>query len=75
MEWKPIESAPKDGSAVLLTTTETESDYAICRLGYWTTYNKIGDWYSVSDDCKVGITPTHWMALPEPPDDAPRADE
>lgn len=63
MEWQPIETAPKDGTPVLLYATPR------MEVGYWNV--------AVTD---VGITgwypsmywrrPTHWMPLPEPPEDA-----
>jgi hypothetical protein len=65
--WRTMESAPKDATTVVLCTTETSSEYARVRLGYWTRYGKSATWYSVDDDRPVGITPTHWMPVPPPP--------
>ena len=63
-EWKPIETAPKDGTRILLAT----NDYVF--EGYWHQYSPHCDgWWKVSDIENLGNTiyPTHWMPLPEPP--------
>jgi hypothetical protein len=55
-EWQPIETAPKDGTEVLLTNGEYK------RAGYWAT--RINAW---SIDMVPPIkAPTHWAPLPEP---------
>ena len=66
-KWQPIETAPRDARTAVLTTTETDTEVAIQRLGYWTRYGSKEGWYSVDSDRPLGITPTHWMPLPEPP--------
>lgn len=63
-KWMPIESAPKDGSYVLLSGIElpvwqgswvgTSGRYAI---NGWTRFNSVD----------TGWHPTHWMPLPDPP--------
>lgn len=68
-EWLPIETAPKDGSSVLLLI----SGEAI--QGRWVTYKNIpGEWRVVSLSshgcgcCSADDEPpTHWAHLPEPP--------
>lgn len=64
--WYPIETAPKDGTPVLLFWPFiTEDGFVIS--GYW--YDPIdvpGRWYS--DLVNGGATqPRHWMPLPPPP--------
>jgi hypothetical protein len=55
--WLPIETAPKDGTEILLT------DGHYKRTGYWA--RRIEAW---SIDTVVSLNmPTHWMPLPEPP--------
>lgn len=60
MEWMPIESAPKDGTSVL-----------VVQQGWI----EIRNWYSLGnglgDNCgwmgEGKMEPTHWLPLPEPP--------
>lgn len=63
-EWQPIDSAPKDGTFILLFTP---SGIVECRYedswepqGCYSTYDGHG--------CvALNDTPTHWMPLPTPP--------
>lgn len=56
MEWKTIETAPKDGTWVLTYGPNFTHNYL---LDYF-------DQYDEEDQAWVG-NPTHWMPLPEPP--------
>lgn len=64
--WRPIETAPKDGTAVLV------SEGRFCHCVEW---NEEFDWWAV-DDNKLGpfrlrgAAPTHWMPPPPPPEAA-----
>ncbi len=59
--WKPIGSAPKDGTEILASTINGH-----VQVVWWEAYRSSGEWFH-SDD---GYTwPTHWMPLPEPPRD------
>lgn len=78
MNWQPIETAPKDGTKVLIVDESGNMDVAIyieewrerqefvrsAKDGnvYRTVREDLGWWDS--DYC---IGPTHWMPLPEPP--------
>ena len=61
--WRPIETAPKDCQAILVT------EGRFCHCVEW---NEEFDWWAV-DDNKLGpfrlrgSSPTHWMPLPPPP--------
>lgn len=55
MDWMPIDSAPLDGTWVLLWC-----GYGIPDLGF---FGQLGQW----EDSSNFIEPTHWMPLPEPP--------
>ncbi len=58
-EWQPIETAPKDGTYLLLWWPHW---YAQAGVGYF----EHGHWhaeYALSDE----VGPTHWMRLPAPP--------
>jgi hypothetical protein len=61
-KWKPIESAPKDGTLLLAfwqlpTTTE-------CGVAFFDYFWYSPQYNNVSIACPA---PTHWMPLPEPP--------
>lgn len=68
-EWKPIETAPKDGVWVLLG----RSDWDKPHIGIWTEYAPMEDWNMPDPRWEKdgeGLPlhgPTHWMPLPEPP--------
>lgn len=67
-EWQPIETAPKDGSRMLLPFTDANGRTSVIVGGYdnhWT-----GKCWVISEvrfQRPVDWTPTHWMPLPEPP--------
>ena len=60
MGWQPIETAPKDGAAVLIFGHET------CVVAEWNgaAWRDMGDigWGGFYAD----VMPTHWMPLPPP---------
>lgn len=81
MEWQPIETAPRDGTAVLVMRDiwpGTESGRAEECNGH-NTYvaawwagerDGAGAWICYMDaicDPECPIEPTHWMLLPAPP--------
>ena len=69
-EWQPIETAPKDGTYIVV------SDGVRVSLGLWVSdvdqgadyEGQIGmaGWWSVDLGAKLD-RPTHWMPLPDPP--------
>lgn len=77
--WQPIETAPKDGTKILLAVPPNERwDAFIFKTvlynasvgeGLW--YNEEWRWANDSCECCWGriypTPPTHWMPLPEPP--------
>ena len=73
-EWRPIETAPKDGTWVLLGSNGTDSS-----SGTWVTQGYFYDegWRGeTTDDGAPGYCvlhdsqPTHWLPLPTPPKEA-----
>ena len=71
MSWKPIETAPKDGTNVLVYERfpkwqkwvgKDEYDSYI-EIGYY----QDGDWCIRAHVPPWNNDPTHWMPLPEPP--------
>ena len=75
MKWQPIDTAPSDGTAVLVMCNDwpgTSTGQANECNGY-NTYvaERWGDkwicYMSHIDDPECPIEPTHWMQLPKPP--------
>ena len=72
MEWQPIETAPKDGTEVLLWGSAESSPHARPHLG-----SEDVERAAWADDCWIVTSaqvsdlyvpePTHWMPLPDPP--------
>lgn len=65
-EWQPIETAPKDGTKILVCIT-----YGLD--GGWETIQWV-DWQKgpfvwpiYQDRIDIPFPPTHWQPLPEPP--------
>lgn len=65
-EWMPINSAPKDGQAVLLLTPTTFGKWAksLPMAGRW-----FGTYWAIlnADEAIQRVEPTHWMPLPAAP--------
>jgi hypothetical protein len=58
-QWRPIETAPRDGFHVLLYRPD------ICFVGY---FAAVGDWVISAPGLPLMVPPpTHWMPLPEHP--------
>lgn len=74
-KWRKIETAPKDGTAVLVIDMSADEPFA--DLVHWSDYpDEAGpQWYvgrGLADDIEQSpmiwySTPTHWMPIPEPP--------
>ena len=66
--WRPIETAPKDGTRVLLLNDLREfgSDRVIVEA-MWRTASQSAWWSCPVRGGYIGENPTHWMPLPEPP--------
>ena len=66
-EWKPIETAPKDGSEILLCGKKGR-----IANGVWmTATDRVGAWLWPY----IKVEPTHWMPLPAPPSGQARKGE
>lgn len=72
MDWRPIETAPKDGASLLLFR-EGEMMVGRWYSGYneWGVSppvheNQVRTWASIGPK-EFWPGPTHWMPLPEPP--------
>ena len=76
-DWQPIETAPKDGTKILVgrdghqTTTgvwvEDKGRTLVPDLNepYWEKFDH--SWWDVVFSEDEWFSPTHWMPLPEPP--------
>ena len=61
-KWKPIETAPKDGTSILAWGDNwSEPEKCIYVNERWYIVN-------VLDDMGL-VNPTHWIPLPEPPEE------
>ena len=69
--WLPIESAPKDGTWVLLTGEggDYHASYGECwmSIGRFDPGGYNDKWRDQWDDYYGPYEPTHWQPLPEPP--------
>ena len=67
-EWQPIETAPKDGAAILLglpiVGNLAENDRRVYE-GRWNGLQKT--WTGINGFIVLSVA-THWMPLPEPPE-------
>lgn len=73
-DWKPIESAPKDGTEIIVMHVHIETQ--IVNNAFWIEDDEYpqdtGWWsYTLSEVSRTQLndwqTPTHWMPLPPPP--------
>lgn len=81
-DWQPIETAPKDGTPILVAGgVDDNGPYApnadMLRLMHAPTRAMwCGETWliALAEACYVGVvreSPTHWMALPAPPNPTP----
>lgn len=59
-DWQPIETAPKDGTPILVWIDDHVAEVE------WDEDGWIGVWEDISSSSGDDY-PTHWMPLPEPP--------
>lgn len=69
MEWLPIETAPKDGSVILVNDTTGATPWAAAK---WLQGEQWSGWIYddelALDNNPVGPLPTVWLQLPPMPD-------
>ena len=75
--WKPIESAPRDGTAILVYWHSPHvEEHTVCDVNcavsaWWSEEGENGEWICYMDmpeDPTLHFDPTHWMPLPPPPE-------
>ena len=66
-EWQPIETAPRDGTAILVWpgVLFTEMTYFHTSVVRWHDWKEA--WIEASGEEYNTFYPTHWMPLPPPP--------
>jgi hypothetical protein len=70
-EWRPIESAPRDGAVLFLTSTSP-----LWKYPFPAKWDAKQDWWVFADEplndiWAVSDLVTHWMPLPAPPEPQP----
>lgn len=65
MDWQPIETAPRDGTQILIVSRYRQLGIMI---GRWAERN--GRW-AFAEVVGRNVDPTHWMPLPPPPESTP----
>ena len=66
MEWQPIETAPKDGSEILLYFPHSEVKVT---GGYFDSHPR-GNCWIAGGYMRKSLPPTHWMPRPDDPSNA-----
>ncbi len=73
MEWQPIETAPKDGTYLLVSNPKSSGSWIAAYQPVAVSGYRFDDpWRSCMlnhyhlDPAGRYLTPTHWMPLPEP---------
>lgn len=64
--WRPIETAPKDGRRIIVFRPTSNREY-IPRVGEDYFSKRLDDVWAMSNSSHQ---PTHWMPLPEPPNES-----
>lgn len=67
MEWQPIETAPKDGTYILVCATGNYHPITAC----WSSYHPNAEGskcWRTTKVCGNKVGATYWMPLPPPPE-------
>jgi|WetSurSiteA1Bulk_404760.scaffolds.fasta_scaffold55279_2 hypothetical protein len=76
MNWQPIETAPKDGTLILVYEPETKRNEEGIYIVTWSRQDKYypKEWCIICSEqdeqggCATVDYATYWMPLPEPPE-------
>lgn len=72
-DWRPIDSAPRDGNEILLWDPDRAVDSRM-QIGLWNDIWETPGWQSCMEN-EALTRPTHWMPLPDPPGAAMAAEK
>lgn len=64
--WQPIETAPKDGTEILIGQSYKDVWYS-CVVEWNSNEWRLTETGSYAEDAVPDIDPTHWCQIPEPP--------
>lgn len=64
MEWQPIETAPKNGTVILVCGGNAGFYYPTTLAALWDNGEWLPDQWEQVDE---SLEPEYWMPLPEPP--------
>jgi hypothetical protein len=64
LDWRKIETAPRPHQGILILFCPEDDTRGSVTAGYWTEHG----WFGWHEDY-LDFQPTHWMPLPEPPED------
>lgn len=64
-DWRPIETAPKDGTRLWLYFPHKQEDDRQC-IGWWQEDGANGSYWMDHADSNI-TDPSHWMPRPAPP--------
>lgn len=69
-EWQPIDTAPKDGTAILVgrfTGNPQASHEGVCAVDWWRSITDRSGFVGFGQFNPSYFPATHWMPLPPPP--------
>lgn len=61
--WQPIETAPKDGTQIIIAVAGDEYEPG---WAWWSALRRA--WFIPNTSIAYQMEPTHWMPLPPPPE-------
>jgi hypothetical protein len=70
--WQPIKTAPKDGTYVLIYIPRSGEIMMACYLPRVEPIKDVTRWWTAERDLPLELAPSHWMPLPDPPEDSPQ---
>lgn len=69
LEWRPIDTAPRDGTPILLFARAVHARASIRLVGWYSPTEE--QWLEASFTRPIGVVPTRWMPLPDFPENWP----